>query len=79
MNPTESGSGHEDTLVLHINGMSCNHCRAAVERALLKVPGVKTAQVDLASGTARVTFDPDKATRDHMVRAVEDEGYRVSL
>ncbi|HHY31678.1 MAG TPA: heavy-metal-associated domain-containing protein [Firmicutes bacterium] len=79
MNPTVSRPDHEDILVLRIEGMSCNHCRAAVERALLKVPGVKTAQVDLASGTARVTFDPHKATRDDMVRAVEDEGYRVPL
>lgn len=64
--------------MLHIDGMSCNHCRMAVERALLKIPGVKGAEVDLGAGTAKVTFDPARATRNEMVKAVEEEGYRVS-
>lgn len=78
MNANASSSGHESTLVLHIDGMSCNHCRMTVEKALLKVPGVRGAEVDLRAGTAKVTFDPAKATRDEMVKAVEEEGYRVS-
>ncbi|MDI7247377.1 MAG: cation transporter [Bacillota bacterium] len=78
MNADSAGSGYESTLVLHIEGMSCNHCRIAVQRALLQVPGVRTAEVDLASGTAKVTFDPTRANRLEMEKAVEGEGYRVS-
>ncbi|MGE5573411.1 MAG: heavy-metal-associated domain-containing protein [Bacteroidota bacterium] len=78
MNADSAGSGYESTLVLHIKGMSCNHCRVAVEKALLQVPGVRSAEADLASGTARVTFDPTRASRLEMEKAVEREGYRVS-
>ncbi len=78
MTSNASSPGHESTIVLHIEGMTCNHCRMAVERALLNVPGAKSAKVDLAASTAQVTFDPAKAGRDEMVRAVEEEGYRVS-
>lgn len=37
-----------------INGMNCNHCRAAAEKAILAVPGVTTATVDLSSKLAVV-------------------------
>lgn len=39
--------------ILHIEGMSCGHCSARVEKALNALPGVK-AKVDLASKTATV-------------------------
>lgn len=40
-----------------INGMNCNHCRNAAEKALLGVPGVTTAAVDLSSKLAVVEGD----------------------
>lgn len=40
---------------LAIEGMTCASCVSRVERALAAVPGVLSAQVSLADGTARVT------------------------
>lgn len=40
-----------------INGMTCNHCRMAAERAVLAVPGVTAATVDLGSKLAVVEGD----------------------
>jgi len=57
---------------LEITGMTCGHCAQAVTRALQAVPGVATAQVDLALGSARITGDADTAV---LIRAVEAEGY----
>ena len=55
-----------------VSGMSCNHCRAAVERAMAAVPGVNQVEVDLHSGVARVCGQHDgKALR----QAVEAIGY----
>ncbi|HUW63430.1 MAG TPA: copper ion binding protein [Spirochaetia bacterium] len=65
-------------IVLNVEGMSCNHCKMAVEKALSKVPGVSHAAVDLAAKKASVDYDPAVATRDLMVKAVEDAGYSVS-
>ena len=31
----------QDGIVLKIEGMNCGHCKSSVEKALLKVPGVK--------------------------------------
>jgi len=68
----------EDALALRVKGMTCHHCRMAVERAISKVPGVRDVKVHLAAGTAQVTFEPGRADRDAVVRAIEEEGYTVS-
>ncbi|HEX7040556.1 MAG TPA: heavy-metal-associated domain-containing protein [Trueperaceae bacterium] len=65
----------ETTTDLRIEGMSCNHCVAAVKGALERVPGVAEARVDLATGTARVVGTADAA---QLVAAVTGEGYRAA-
>ena len=61
---------------LNVTGMTCGHCKAAVEKALLAVPGVERADVDLEAGKARVEGDPDPGA---LVDAVEDEGYDAAV
>lgn len=60
--------------VLKIEGMSCNHCKMAVETALHGVPGVTDAQVDLHKKEAVVE---GSAPRDAMIKAVDAAGYKV--
>ena len=56
-----------------IEGMSCDHCVRAVKNALEAVPGVRAA--DVRVGHADV--ETEGATRDALVGAIEEEGYRV--
>jgi copper chaperone CopZ len=44
----------------------------AVRSALLKVPGVTRAQVNLEGGEVLVTYDPRTATVDAMLNAVNN-------
>ena len=60
---------------LAVAGMSCAACSARVERALKKEPGIMDANVNLASGTARVLYDPDVIDIGQIRRIVEDAGY----
>lgn len=60
---------------LRIEGMSCNHCVRAVEGALRGVPGVRDVAVSI--GSARVEAD-EGVTRDDLVRAIEEEDFRVT-
>lgn len=60
--------------IIKIEGMSCGHCKAAVEKALKAVPGVETAAVDLEKKQAVVTGN---AAMEAMREAVEDAGYEV--
>ena len=61
-------------VIIKIEGMSCGHCKAAVEKALKAVPGVETAVVDLANKEAVVTGN---APMEAMREAIEDAGYEV--
>lgn len=38
---------------LKVNGMHCGHCKAAVEEAAARVPGVSGPEVDLAAKVLR--------------------------
>ena len=60
--------------IIKIEGMSCGHCKAAVEKALKAVAGVETAVVDLEKKQAVVTGN---AAMEAMREAVEDAGYEV--
>ncbi|MBO8128498.1 MAG: heavy-metal-associated domain-containing protein [Peptococcaceae bacterium] len=61
-------------IALKIEGMTCDHCKMAVEKALKGVPGVESVKVDLDKKEAAVT---GSAGRDALVKAVEDAGYNV--
>ncbi|MBL8308938.1 MAG: copper-translocating P-type ATPase [Burkholderiales bacterium] len=60
---------------ISIGGMTCASCVARVERALKKVPGVTEATVNLATESARVTFDAGLVGDARLRRAVRDAGY----
>lgn len=62
--------------VLRIEGMSCGHCSARVQKALAKVPGVSKAEVDLAE--ARATVEGEGFTEARLSAAVDEAGYKVS-
>ena len=55
--------------------MTCASCVASVEDALRGVPGVRAADVNLATERARVEVDPARADVTALVRAVERAGY----
>jgi P-type Cu+ transporter len=67
-------------LQLAIVGMSCASCVGRVEKALLKVPGVIAASVNLASEAATVTLGGRSgADTAALVAAVKAAGYEVTL
>jgi Cu+-exporting ATPase len=64
------------TVDLGVGGMTCASCVARVERALKKVPGVQEASVNLATESARVSYQPSElTTAARLSRAVRDAGY----
>lgn len=44
-------------MLLHVEGMTCSHCRESVRRTIAAMPGVTSVEVDLASGVARIEGD----------------------
>lgn len=61
--------------VVTINGMTCGHCQARVEKALNGLVGV-TAKVDLKKKSATVTSAAE-VTDEILKNAVTEAGYEV--
>jgi len=65
-----------ETIQIKIEGMTCGHCTAAVEKALSCVPGVeKVIDVSLETGIATIE---SSAAPDALATAVKDAGYLVT-
>ncbi len=75
--PYDSGPEDLISVVLPVDGIHCAACVGRVEKALLAVPGVNEASVNLATGEAQVSFDPGEAELQELIGAVEGIGYRV--
>ena len=62
-------------VTIQVGGMSCQGCVRNVTGVLSVLPGVATAEVSLEQGIARVTYDPERVTREVLVGAIEDAGF----
>ena len=76
---TSTGScscGHcpTDQLVVQVEGMSCNHCKANVEKALRQLEGVTDVEVDLQTGRCVLH---GQTTAAEARKAVEAIGFTV--
>ena len=68
-----------DSVRLKVSGMTCGHCRAAVEKALAGSPGVRNATVLLESGAAEVEFEEGAVAPEQLVEAVRGSGYEAEI
>lgn len=66
-----------ETLSLPIGNMTCAACAFHVESALTDIPGVISAEVDLVSGQATVTFMPGVVQPGNWRQALAEVGYQV--
>lgn len=68
-----------ETIQIDIQGMSCASCLGRVETALSGAKGVTEAQVNLATETGTVHFDPDLITASEIANISTLAGYPASL
>ena len=61
---------------LRIGGMTCSHCRMAVEQGLKEVRGSEVVDVDLHAGRAVIA---GTANPDELIKAVESVGYTAEV
>ena len=64
-----------NTRVYHIEGMNCNHCRTAAEKALQDVEGVTSVRVVLETKEA---FVEGTASEEALRKAVESVGFTLT-
>lgn len=63
------------TRIFDVPGISCGHCKSAIEGALDGLEGVETATVDIDARTVSVE---GSASDDAVTAAIDDAGYEVT-
>jgi copper chaperone CopZ len=61
--------------IIEIDGMSCNHCVAAVKKELEKIPGMRIVEVGI--GRAVLDADMTAALQMEINAAIRRAGYEV--
>jgi copper chaperone len=66
-----------EKVILNVEGMSCNHCVNAVNKAVSALAGVTAVDVNLEAKKVTVEYAADKVTVADIKAAIEDQGYDV--
>jgi copper chaperone len=61
--------------VIHIEGMSCQHCVMRVKKAIEGLAGISSADVQI--GEAKVSFDESKTGKKDIEEAIVKAGYKI--
>lgn len=70
------GFGKKVTHTFSVEGMSCSHCTARVEKALSEIKGVKSAKADLEAKSVTV-IAAESVTLDSLKAAVNALGFKA--
>ena len=65
------------TLTYSVPGVSCAHCRHAIQSEVSQVEGVESVDVDLDAKTVTVTGGP--LDEHAIIGAIDEAGYEVVL
>jgi copper chaperone len=60
-----------------VQGMSCAHCKAAVEGELNRLSGVESSFAEVEKGLVEVRYDESWVSTEQLKDAIEEAGYTV--
>ena len=62
------------SIIIHVDGMMCEHCEARVRNALLSIKGISGAVADYKSGEVKITCTKD-ISQGKMFKVIKKAGY----
>lgn len=69
----------KETSNLKIEGMDCASCVVHIEKGLKELDGVKEANLNFATETGSVKYDPEKVKVDDLLKAIKKVGYKAEV
>lgn len=68
-----------ERVLVGIDGMHCGTCASGIKSMLKRTPGVVAAEVSFEQKQANVEFDPAATSREKIVEAINNMGYKASV
>lgn len=65
--------------IYKIRGMHCASCAGIIEKTFKKNEGVRSAEVNYATETAKIVFDESKITPEHLSEKIKHLGYSLIM
>ena len=65
------------TVILNVEGMSCDGCVKSVEQALKALDGVGAVNVNLAEKSVEILYNVEKQSVQTLTAAIENTGFDV--
>ena len=72
-------STNTERVVIAIEGMHCGGCASGVKAMLKRTRGVVSADVSFEQKEAKVEFDSSATSREKIVEAINNMGYKASV
>ncbi len=76
---TTSTVVNNERVVVAIEGMHCTGCSSGIQAMLKRTKGVVSAEVSYEKKEANVEFNPADTSRDKIVEAINNMGYKASV
>ncbi len=68
-----------EQMTLTVSGMTCGGCENAVTRVLSTIDGVSNVSASHRDNRVTLEYDPARADRARIAKAIEGAGYRFQL
>lgn len=66
-----------ESVVVPVEGMSCQACVARVKKTLKNTTGVSEVRVSLEKHEAEIRYEPANTSAEKLVKAIEEMGYKA--
>ena len=73
----QGGREMHGVISLNVEGITCQHCVNAIEKAVGELNGVEEVTVSLEEKKVVVEYDDERITADIIKDVIEDQGYDV--
>jgi Cu+-exporting ATPase len=77
--PVSSPSKGKRKTSFGVSGMTCASCVDTIQRSLADLQGIESANVNLATERATISYDPELVNIEQVKKTVRDAGYDVVL
>ena len=67
-----------EKIELNIEGMHCGSCAVGIQMIVSQMEGVASASADYDKKKAWVEFDPVKTSKEAIIKAIEELGYKAT-